>query len=113
MPNVDIGNRVQRVTITEDVADRVYRVLVKHAEADPTQRTAFIQTMAETGLGRDQEWWELKNARYGVTMFYMRSDEWYVTPALDDESPPTRASVDTTNLELAKLRDVVDAEQNP
>lgn len=113
MAKVDIGDRTQRVTITEDVAERIYRVLVAHAEADSTQRTAFVQSMAETGLGRDQEEWELKNARFGVTRFFMCSDEWFVTPAMDDESPPTRTSVDTTNLELAKLRDTVDAEQNP
>jgi len=113
MPNVNVGDRTQRVTITEDVAERIYRVLVKYASADPTQRIAFVQTMAETGLGRDQEWWELKNARFGVTKFYMYSDEWLVTPALDDESDPTRNTVDTTNLELAKLRDIIEAEQNP
>lgn len=103
----------QSVTITEDVADRIYRLLVKHASARPEERLAFIQTMAETGLGRDQEWWELKNARFGITRFVMEGDEWYVTSALDDESAPTREAVDETNLELAKLRDTIDTEQNP
>ena len=103
----------QLVVITEDVAERIYRLLVAHAEADPDQRIPFVQTVAETGLGRDKNRWTLRNARFGVTEFWMSGDEWIVKHALDDTSPHTLSAVDTTNLELAKLRDTVYAEQNP
>ena len=113
MSIVDVGDRVQRVEITEDVAERIFRCLVKYAGADHQQRLAFIQTMAETGLGRDQEWWVLRDGYWGATKFFMCSDEWYVITSQEDESDRTRAQVDLANLELAKLRDIIDVEQNP
>ena len=110
---VDVGNRVQRVTITGDVAERIYRLLVKYAKADHQQRLAFIRQMSETGGGLDQEEWRISSGYWGITKFFMCSDEWYVITSQEDESDPTRAKVNICNLELAKLRDVIDAEQNP
>jgi hypothetical protein len=113
MAGVDVGDRTQRVVITEDVASRIHRLLVKYSEEDHNKRIAFIQTMAETGIGRDQEWWEVKAGYWGITKFFMCSDEWYVITSQEDESPKTREAVDLCNLALAQLRDVIDAEQNP
>ena len=113
MSKVDVGDRIQRVTITDDVAERVFRLLVRYAEAPHQQRLAFIHQMSETGGGQDQEEWRLQTGYWGITKFFMCSDEWYVITSQEDESPNTRSAVDICNLELAKLRDVIDAEQNP
>lgn len=113
MSKVDVGDRTQRVTITDEVAERVYRVLIKYGKADYQQRLAFIHQMSEDTQGLDQEEWRIHSGHYGVTKFFMCSDEWYVITSQEDESDPTRAAVNICNLELAKLRDVIDAEQNP
>lgn len=113
MSKVDVGNRTQQVTITEDVAERVFRCLVAFAGADSKQRIAFVQSMAETGIGRDQEEWILRTGYWGPTKFFMCSDEWFVITSQEDESPKTREQVDTVNLKLAQLRDTIDTEQNP
>jgi len=112
MAKVDVGDRVQQVTITKDVAERVYRLLIKHANADHQQRLAFVHQMAETGNSLDQEEWRISSGYWGITKFFMCSDEWFVITSQEDESTPTRAAVDLCNLELAKLRDIIDAEQN-
>jgi len=114
MSKVDVGaGRTQRVTITDEVAERVYRLLVRYAEAPHQQRLAFVHQMSEDTHGLDQEEWRIQSGYFGITKFFMCSDEWYVITSQEDESDPTRAKVNICNLELAKLRDVIDAEQNP
>lgn len=101
------------VTINDDVANRIYRVLAAYADADPDQRLAFIQSISTEGVGRGEVEWRLRAGYFGVTCFFVCDNEWFVTRTREDLSPRTQDKVDTTNLELAKLRDVVLSEQNP
>jgi hypothetical protein len=105
MSVVDTGNRPTLITITPTVAEQIFRLLVKHAEAEPTELKAFQHMMSETGTGRGDTEYRLKAGYWGVTCFFRCGDEWFVQPTNEDESPKTREAVDNTNLELAILRD--------
>lgn len=101
------------VTIDDDVANRIYRTLVAFADADPDQKTAFVQSISTEGVGRGEVEWRLKAGYFGVTCLFICDNEWFVTSTREDLSPGTQDKVDTTNLKLAQLRDVVLTEQNP
>lgn len=93
--------------ITPERAERIFRVLVAYADADATQRTAFMYMMSDTGLGNIE--FRIKAGWYGPTCFYIDNDEspneWFVKTTNEDETPATRNQVDETNLQLALLRD--------
>jgi hypothetical protein len=107
MTVVDTGDRPTLITITPTVAGLIFRQLVKHAEAVPTQLKAFEHMMSETGTGRGDIEYRLKAGFFGVTCFFRCGDEWFVTQTREDESPNTLAMVDNTNLALALLRDTL------
>jgi len=114
MPIVDTGAPPEfPVAITEDAATRIFRVLVAFANADHDQLKAFVHQMSTTSLGLGQTQWRIKAGYYGPTCFFICDNEWFVTNHRDDISPRTRQQVDTTNLELAKLRDTILTEQYP
>ena len=107
---VDV-NLVEDIEITPEIADRIYRILVNYADAEPTQRKAFQHHMSDTGTGLGQEEFRLTHetfrGRYGVACFFLDGNEWLVTATRDDESANTQEKVDATNLELALLKDIV------
>jgi len=95
------------IEITPTVAERIYRVLVAFADARPEQRLHFMHHMSETGTGLDQDEWRLNAGRYGATCFFICDNEWIVTTTQDDLTPRTQVLLDTTNLELALLKDII------
>lgn len=105
MSVVDTGDRPTLIPITPEVAELIFRLLVKHADAVPEERKAFQHMMSNTGTGRGDIEYRLKAGYFGVTHFHLCGDEWFVKPTQEDESSPTRAAVDITNLQLALLRD--------
>jgi len=114
MSNVDTGAPPEfPVTIDDDAAERIYRVLVAYADADPNQRLAFIRQMKTTGVGLGQTEWRIKAGYYGPTCFSICDNEWFVKGTRDDITPATLEQIDIANLELAKLRDTILSEQYP
>lgn len=91
------------VDLTPEVAERIYRVLVAYAKADPDLRKAFAHHIGT--LKQDE--YRLKAGWWGVTCFFVCNNEWIVTTTREDESPPTRAMVDETNRQLGILRDTI------
>ena len=95
------------IEITPDIADRIYRILVRDANAVPELRLAFMHHMSDTGTGLGQDDFRLKASYFGVTDFSICDNEWVVRPTQEDISPRTRQMVDTTNLSLALLKDEI------
>lgn len=95
------------IEITPEIADRIYRILVRDAKADPDLRLAFMHHMSDTGTGLGQDDFRLKATYYGVTHFSICDNEWIVKPTNEDITWKTRQMVDTTNLSLALLKDEI------
>jgi hypothetical protein len=102
-----------KIQITPEIAGRIFQCLVAYASASPDQTEAFKQEVSETSGGRGKKQYIIKNGYYGPCGFYICGDEWWVVTTLEDVSPKTEEQLDSANLQLALLRDVIMAELYP
>lgn len=103
-----------KIMITSDVAYRIFQCLVAFGSADPNEKEGFRRIMMDVslgGLGRTQ--FLVKDGYYGVCGFYICGDDWFCVTTHEDLSPKTNEQLNSVNLQLAMLRDVIMTELFP
>lgn len=100
-----------KIAITNDVATRIFRVLVAYGGADANETQGFIHMVMETNLGgMGHRQFLVRDGYYGVCGFYICGDDWFCVTTHEDVSPNTNTQLNTVNLQLAMLRDQIKTE---
>jgi len=91
-----------RYGIPRNVASQVFDLLVKHAEANESDRDSFLHAQ-ERGC---TEYRFCGSLGFGGK-FWDNAGRWYVTCYSEDETPARLTAIDATNTALAALRESV------
>lgn len=102
-----------KITITKEIAGRIFNHLVAFASASPDQKEAFKHEVSEVNGGMSRKQFLIKDGYYGPCGFYICGDEWWVVTTHEDLSPKTQQQVNIANIKLAQLRDTIMKELFP